>query len=248
MSRVHVSVGLAFAAALVLGLALAPSGANAEWLYFKDGTVQELDGPWKVRGRMIQFTTRAGALQMVAAEEVDVAVSEKLSAKALPSSNLNEVRSGPDDRASGRTLHLYESRTAIDANWDWVEWSATVSETAGGKSEAGRCVTAIAHAVTDGGTIVVQIATTIENVELYGLRAVDAPALRTLVEGQNICLQQKEFGAGRDESGRYRAYAYTRGGLDVGLELIRQSYAAPSDEPHRQSAEYRRAHAARSGD
>jgi endonuclease YncB( thermonuclease family) len=67
-----VSVGLA--AQLLLA---APAGAD--WLVYRAGGVQEIEGPWEVAGAQVRFHLPGGTYSMVRADEVDLAASAFLS-------------------------------------------------------------------------------------------------------------------------------------------------------------------------
>lgn len=239
MSRTLVSM------LLLLGVPFCAERADADWLYLKDGTVIETDGAWETRGRVVRFKTRAGVLQMVAAEEINLPVSETVSKWARPSSGLNEIHSSPDIRGPGHVTTEWIDIIPLDANWDLIlyGWEQRYSE--GGRSPRSRCVPAAGLAATDSGTLVVQVGTTIENVDLYGVRSLALGPLRALVEGQPLCLVQKELRPGRNASGRYPAYAITLDGRDLGLHLISQGHARPSDKSHQLGNEYRQAYARR---
>ncbi len=225
--------------ALAVFLYAVPHAARAEWLYFKDGSVQEIRGNWTQRGRMIQFTTRAGVLQAIAAEEIDLPVSEALSKRARPNANLNEIRSAPDQGPRHKVSTEVLDVVAMDSGWDLVIFAWEASYSPGGNSARSKCVLADAMAVSSAGRIVVQIGTTIETVELYGLDVRSAQAVREQVEGRQLCLVQKDYRTGRDASGLYRAHALLADGRDVGLELIRSGQASPTEESHLRTTQYR---------
>jgi hypothetical protein len=222
--------------ALLLGILSIAAPAGAEWLYFRDGSAIEIKGPWAVQGRQVRFTTRSEVLQSVRLSEVDIAVSEKLSRGATRDRGLYELRSSPDGGRSART-----SITEIPLD---QEFSLVIVEfDPGTKGNSGRpkCVAAMAYAVTDRGDVVVQLGTAIETVELIGLTTIAAPLLRELVEGQSVCLVQKELEPGRDARGRYRAYAWLRDGREVAIELLNSGGARCSEEKHPRAAQFRRA-------
>lgn len=61
---------------LLLG-AVAFSGAvSADWIVLKSGVRIETKGPWTLRGKMVQFTSRQGRLQALPLDEVDLAASQ----------------------------------------------------------------------------------------------------------------------------------------------------------------------------
>jgi len=230
---------------LVCGLLLCTDRAGAEWLYLKDGTVIETDGPWESRGRMLRFKARGGVLQMLAAEEVDLSVSQTISRWARPSSGLNEVHSSADIRSPGHVTTEWIGIIPLDANWDLVLYGWEQRFSSGGRSPKSKCLPAAGLAATDSDSLVVQIGTTIENVDLYGVRSLALGPLRALVEGKPLCLVQKELRPGRNASGRYPAYAITLDGRDLGLHLISHGHARPSDKPHFLANEYGQAFARR---
>lgn len=230
---------------LLLGVVFCTERADAAWLYLKDGTLIETDGAWESRGRMLRFKTRAGVLQMLPAEEVDLPVSEAVSRWARPSSGLNEVHSSPDIRGPGRVTTEWVEVIPLDANWDLILYGWEQRHSQGGRSAQSKCLPATGLAATDSGTLVVQIGTTIENVDLYGVRSLALGPLRALVEGQPLCLVQKELRPGRNDRGRYPAYALTREGRDLGLHLISAGHAKPSEKPHHLANEYRQEFARR---
>jgi hypothetical protein len=71
----------AIGAGLVATLVTA-GAAGADWLVLADGSRVETDGGWTVKGRLVVFKDRRGALSSLRLSEVDVAASERATAEA----------------------------------------------------------------------------------------------------------------------------------------------------------------------
>lgn len=63
-------------------LVLMTSGATAEWLVTRDGSQVEINGPWKVTGKLVTFTLPNGTLGSMPLAEVDLEGSHALAAQA----------------------------------------------------------------------------------------------------------------------------------------------------------------------
>lgn len=73
---------------LILQILLATS-ASADWLQTQDGAKIETEGPWKVRGSMVVFTSPGGTLSSIRLSEVD------LDASAIATVEAKAVESAP---------------------------------------------------------------------------------------------------------------------------------------------------------
>ncbi|HWM93565.1 MAG TPA: FxLYD domain-containing protein [Thermoanaerobaculia bacterium] len=62
---------------LALALTLAGSPAAADWLVTREGGRVETKGPWKVKGKLVVFTTADGALSSLRLADVDLEASER---------------------------------------------------------------------------------------------------------------------------------------------------------------------------
>lgn len=229
---------LALAASILVAVTCTSAPAVGDWLYFKDGTTLETAGPWEVRGRMLRFKTRSGVLQMVAAEEIDLRTSANLSKWARPDEGLNELRSAADVRQPGYVTTEWFGSIQLDAHWDLVYYAWSSRFSPGGLSDRPKCVPAAGLAVTDNGTLVLQIGTTIENVALCGIGAFALPAMRERVEGRALCFVERDSRGPRYRDGRHVGYLITREGHDLGLQMIQAGNARPSDEAHHLADEY----------
>jgi hypothetical protein len=63
-------------------LAFLASGAAAAWLVASDGSRIEIDGPWKVEGKLVTFTLPNGTLGSMPITAVDLDASQALADKA----------------------------------------------------------------------------------------------------------------------------------------------------------------------
>jgi len=59
---------------VALALCVAPT-ASADWLVYVGGGIQEVRGPWQVKGGQVIFTAPSGALQSARLDDVDLAAS-----------------------------------------------------------------------------------------------------------------------------------------------------------------------------
>jgi hypothetical protein len=57
---------------LVVLLTASAAPAAADWIVFLGGGIQEIRGPWELRGRQVLFHTPAGTLLSARAEDVDL--------------------------------------------------------------------------------------------------------------------------------------------------------------------------------
>lgn len=65
-------------------LAAAPA-VQADWLVTREGQRIRTEGPWKVKGRMVVFTSDRGTLSSIRLDEVDLEASEQETARATRS-------------------------------------------------------------------------------------------------------------------------------------------------------------------
>lgn len=68
--------------ATALALAAGAVAARADWLVTKDGARVETQGPWTVKGKLVVFTERGGALASLRLAEVDLEASAAATATA----------------------------------------------------------------------------------------------------------------------------------------------------------------------
>lgn len=87
----YLFAGLALLAALLATLLAVPPAA-ADVLVLTDGSQVKTDGPWKVKGRLIVFTSTSGNLASLRADEVDLAASEAATSEALRQAELARLR------------------------------------------------------------------------------------------------------------------------------------------------------------
>lgn len=67
---------------LALWLIMPISASHADWLITQDGQRIQTQGDWKVKGRMVVFTSDRGTLSSIRLDEVDLEASEKMTANA----------------------------------------------------------------------------------------------------------------------------------------------------------------------
>lgn len=111
--------------ALLLAAVALPAGAD--WLVLRTGERAETKGPWKVKGKLVVFTSPKGTLASLRLADVDLAASERATADAKAQAEKPpEPPPPPPRRESVRTL--------TDA--DFASKTPPPSQEGGGTGEA----------------------------------------------------------------------------------------------------------------
>jgi hypothetical protein len=218
--------------------ALAFGHATAEWLVLKDGTNIAIKGPWKVRGRNVQFTTTTGQLQMLPLDDVDIALSEAVSKNAKEDTGWQEVKSTPQaviEEKGGDSYYVARTSrgaVAVRASSGWYQYNGT--------DGGAQCIPATPIAASDAGELVVQVGTQIERVRIIGAANPSPQAIRAAaVEGGGqVCLEQEENALRHNDKGQFESYVWLADGRDLGFELIRAGAAKIAEKPFTRRAEY----------
>lgn len=224
--------------ALLFCFHLTTSAAWAEWLVFRDGSTQEIKGPWKVQGKQLVFTAKSGTLQSVLAAEVDLAASEQLSRNALPDRGLKEIQSGPTVAYKwGIASVASDLAEVLDPESFAFIWSLA-SGKAKGINAGLNCTPTRIVGVKSGTEWWLQSGTKVERFRLLGLATADLEALRALTPDGLICFETDRRVPSPTADGSWIGYAQLPDGRDVGLELIRLGAAQLGDEPFSRRQKY----------
>ena len=130
-------------AAALLFVATAPAGAD--WLVTRAGGRIETQGPWHVKGKLVVFTGKNGALASLRLADVDLAASDAATAEAKRAKETPEVVKPPERKKSVRSL--------TDA--DFSRKPASPDEGAAKPDDAAKAKDSDAKPQADKGTVVV---------------------------------------------------------------------------------------------
>ncbi len=224
--------------ALLFCFPLTTSTAWAEWLVFRDGSTQEIKGPWKVQGKQLVFTAKSGTLQSVLAAEVDLAASEQLSRNALPDRGLKEIQSGPT------VAYKWGIANAVDDLAEFLTpegfefvWEFTPKD-ASGITKGLNCTPTRIVGVKSGTEWWLQSGTKVEHFRLLGLATVEIGALRDLAPDGLVCFERDRRVPSPTADGTWVGYAMLPDGRDVGFELVRLGAARLGEEAFSRRQKY----------
>lgn len=106
MRRLRRPLRLLAAAGMLAALLAAAPPADADVLVTRDGERLETRGPWKVKGRLVVFTTADGQLASMRFADLDLEASREATAAAQepPAKEAAERREEPPRQSSGRRI------------------------------------------------------------------------------------------------------------------------------------------------
>jgi hypothetical protein len=136
---------LLITAAALLFVATAPAGAD--WLVTRAGGRIETQGPWQVKGKLVVFTGKNGALASLRLADVDLAASDTATAEARRAKETPEVVKPPERKKSVRSL--------TDADFSRKPPASAPDDGAGKPDDATKAKDSDAKAQADKGTVVV---------------------------------------------------------------------------------------------
>jgi len=130
---------------LAAALLLVSSAGGADWLVTRAGGRIETQGPWQVKGKLVVFTGKSGALASLRLADVDLAASAAATAEAKRAKEAPEAVKPPERKKSVRSL--------TDA--DFSRKPPSPDEGAAKPDDAAKAKDSDAKAKADKGTVVV---------------------------------------------------------------------------------------------
>ena len=225
-TRGSLAVG-AFALAITAVLAGKP--AEADWLVYIGGGIQETAGPWKLKGRQVVFQTPTGTLFSVRADDVDLpssafvswqmSVAEGKKPSSAPGASAQQKSPTPPKPPAATPC--VPSRVVRVASADTLEIEI------GGKAEV------IHLAGFDGA----EIQHRFPEFAWFGKRSADT-VLGFFRETAAVCLFE-ETPPRRDQLGHRLLYLRLANGGDLGTEMLNRGLGIARDGAWARGDEYR---------